>query len=374
MNALEELLSKRWIIKKHDPSLYYTIKDNLKEIKKTMQEKFGYIITINPHLIKLEKIPGFAEPWMGITEFMSIHEYQMLCYILMFLEDKEREEQFVLSSLTDFLKAQREDDPFDWTVFTTRRQLVRVIKYCIKQNMIVTTEGDEDTYAKDMETEILYENTGTSHYFMRNFMIDIMQLHTPEEFQESEWLHMDEDRGIIRRQRVYRKLLLSPGVYREENNSEDFAYIRHYYHQIESDFSSYFPCELHLHSSGAYLNLLDECTMGKTFPFHNTLSDVILFIHHQIRKQVKNKSIQLEQYEQIQMPYGSFSTLCQTVIKKHLMYLPKKYQEMDIQHLCTLVMNEMETLGFLTIKNDTVKLYPIIGKVIGDLKESGGQS
>lgn len=374
MNITEELLNKRWIIKKDDPALYYKIKDSLKEIKKVMQEKFGYIITVNPYLIKLEKIPGLAEPWMGITEFSDIQEYQMLCYILMFLEDKEREEQFVLSSLTDYLKAQKRENPFDWTHFTTRRHLVKVIKYCMKQKIIITTEGDEDKYAKDMNTEILYENTGTSHYFMRNFMVDIMSLKTPKDFEDSEWINMDEDRGIIRRQRVYRRLLLSPGVYREESNNEDFSYIRHYYHQIESDFTSYFPCELHLHSSGAYLNLLEECAMGKVFPYNHTISDLILFIHHKLNQLVRNKTLHLASFEQIVMSQEQFLHICENVIKKHMMYLPKKYQETGLKQLTLTVKDKMEEMGFLKTQADTsmIILYPIIGKLSGNLKESGG--
>ena len=49
---------------------------------------------------------------------------------------------------------------------------------------------------------MLYENTGASRYFMRNFSRDIMEYTRPEDFQESDWFAMDEDRGIARRHRV----------------------------------------------------------------------------------------------------------------------------------------------------------------------------
>ena len=63
-------------------------------------------------------------------------------------------------------------------------------------------------------------------------------------------------------------------------------------------------------------------------------------IHHKINKQIKNKSIQVESYEQIQMPYDSFLNLCQTVIKKHLMYLPKKYHGFIFNLFIDFMMNE----------------------------------
>jgi len=40
---------------------------------------------------------------------------------------------------------------------------------------------------------------------------------------------MDEDRGIIRRQRVYRKLLMAMGVYKTEDTEEDFLSFKEYF-------------------------------------------------------------------------------------------------------------------------------------------------
>ena len=93
-------MNRRWILKSQDPQLYYEIKDNAKELKKKLQEKFGYALIINPYLVKLEKIPGKAEGWMGITEFETLMEYQMFCYLLMLLEDKEAGERFILSNIS----------------------------------------------------------------------------------------------------------------------------------------------------------------------------------------------------------------------------------------------------------------------------------
>ncbi|HBA96832.1 MAG TPA: TIGR02678 family protein, partial [Lachnospiraceae bacterium] len=45
------------------------------------------------YLIKLEKTMTKPENWMGILEFKEKTEYIFLCLVLMFLEDKEPEEQ-----------------------------------------------------------------------------------------------------------------------------------------------------------------------------------------------------------------------------------------------------------------------------------------
>lgn len=36
-----------------------------------------------------------------------------------------------------------------------------------------------------------------------------------EDFYESDWLNMDQDRGMIRRHRVYKRILFQPGMFRE---------------------------------------------------------------------------------------------------------------------------------------------------------------
>lgn len=367
MNAFEELMHRRWVVKKQDSTLYYKVKDDLKEIKKMMQNTTGYIITANQHLIKLEKIPGKAEPWMGIQDFSSIIEYQMLCYVLMFLEDKEREEQFVLSSLTEYITSQFEG--IDWTSFTTRRQLVRVIKYCLSQYILIQTDGDEDKYASDITTEVLYENTGTSRYFLRNFVKDIMEYEKPSDFESSEWIDMDEDRGIIRKQRIYRKLLLSPGVYRNDNENEDFLYIRNYRNQISKEMGNLFSCNLHVHKSSAYVVLEDDCNMGKTFPSNNTLSDLVLMVNEKIMKQLKNKKIICDNNNKITLQHTQFDTIVQKVIKENNQFLPKKYQELEVEQFIKLILNEMIKLGFIEYHSENIIVYPIIGKIIGEMSE-----
>lgn len=370
MTPLEELMQRRWILKSEDSTLYYKVKDAMKDIRKIMQEKLGYIIIVNPYLIKLEKIPGKAEPWMGIQDFHSVREYQLFCYLLMYLDDKEREEQFVLSWLTEYIQVQAGDDAIDWNNLTTRRQLIRVMKYAMTSGLIKKDDGDEDRFAQDQTNEVLYENTGISRYFLRNFMKEIMDYKTPQDFEKSEWLAMEEDRGIVRRQRIYRRLLLSPGVYREEQD-DDFLYIRNYRKQIQHDFQSFFPCELHLHRSSAYLNLMEDCSMGKAFPSNNTMSDLILLIHHEIKRRVKSYQLKVEGQEQILLQKEVFLRICERTIQQNLERFAKKYRDKGKEQTALEVMQEMEKLGFLKQQEESemIILYPVVGKLVGNYQE-----
>ena len=100
MRELEALLNKRWILKAEDKELYYKVRDQLGEIRKFASDKLGCHIIENAFLVKLEKIPVIPESFMGVQEFTSKEEYAFLCLLLMFLEDKDPQEQFILSQLT----------------------------------------------------------------------------------------------------------------------------------------------------------------------------------------------------------------------------------------------------------------------------------
>lgn len=365
MKVIEELLSKRWIVKKENESNYYQVKDEAVKMRRFFQDKFGYNLIMNQHLIKLEKIPGKTEPWMGITDFLSIEEYQMFCFILMFLEDKESEEQFILSSLTEYIQTQFEDPNFKWTNFATRKQLIRVIHYCLDKGIINKTDGDEDNFSKDENAEVLYENTGISRYFMRTFARDLMEFTKPEDFKQSEWIEMNEDRGIIRRQRVYRRLLLSPGVYRQEDNDEDFDYIRNYRNQILHDFQTIAPYSLHLHYSSAYMVLEPEAQFGKQFPITNGMGDLLLLVNYYLN----NQFLEMDEYERIFMEYDAFKQVVVKAIEENMKYISKTNQAKGSQLLATEVIFMYLMCGFINITEDTVCIYPIIKKLEGKYKE-----
>lgn len=48
MNALEVLLSRRWILKSRDRDLYYQLKDQVGQVKRFLTEKLGYQVVVNP--------------------------------------------------------------------------------------------------------------------------------------------------------------------------------------------------------------------------------------------------------------------------------------------------------------------------------------
>lgn len=365
MRALELLLSKRWILKREDRETYYFVRDELPKLKSFLTEKLGFQLVVNSSLIKLEKIPASAENWMGIREFGDKFDYVFFLSVLMFLEEKESGEQFVLSELTEYLQGMIQVEEIDWTIYRYRKTLVKVMKFVQSSGMIELNDGSEENFAKDGESEVLYENTGVSRYFVRNFTRDICDYTSVQDFEKEEWIDVNEDRGIVRRQRVYRRLLLSLGMYRNEKTEEDFNYLRNFRGNIRDELEGLLDVDLHIHKTSAYLVLSETSRLGRTFPEENTLSDIVLLLNEEIVKKVKEGSFLLSMDESILLLENSFKELLEECKRQYGKGFAKTYREMTTREFVEVVSAYMKELGFIQFTEEGVKLLPIAGKVVG---------
>ena len=365
MKPLEILLSKRWILKDREKELYYQLKDEIGKSRDFLTEKLGYQAIITPNLIKLEKIPAYAQNWMGIQDFSDRLEYIFLCMILMFLEDRDAGEQFVLSMLTEYIQANIKEEQIDWTIYSYRRHLVKVMKYCVKIGILEIDDGSEDSFMKSDEGEVLYQNTGASRYFMKNFSRDISDYQSQEDFLKEEWIGMNEDRGIIRRQRVYRALLMSPGIYLNDDTEEDFAYVRHYRGMIEEELNRFFDCELQVHKTSAFLIMGEDSNLGRSFPEENTLSDIVLLWCNLFRQKIADGSIEVPAGEDIVISRQQFLMISEECKRQYGSGWIKTYREMTMGEFCKKLKEYMILMEMIMEKYDQIIVYPIVGKVAG---------
>ena len=367
MKELEILLNRRWVLKAEDKELYYRMRDAIGEVRKFASEKLGCQVTENALMVKMEKIPVVPEPFMGILDFSSKEEYAFFCILLMFLEDKDAQEQFILSQLTEYIAANMPGEPVDWTVYTSRRRLIKVLRYAVEQGILGITDGNDDAFMDNAAGEVLYENTGASRYFMRNFSKDITDYEKPEDFLESDWFAMDEDRGIARRHRVYKRLLFAPGMYRRDGSEEDFEYLKYYGRRLTEDMEQNFDCHVHIHKGSAYVMLGDDCRMGTVFPGNNVLSDIVLLVLAEIRQRVEQKEWNLQQDEVCVVDSVVFEQQLRKIKQTYGKGFSKNYREMPESEFVKTVMDEMEL--WMLIKKDEkahqVSIYPAAGKLRG---------
>ena len=101
MNSLQILLDKFWVVKEKDRDLYYKVRRDVDAIRRFAADLPGWRLVCNERLIRLEKIPAHPQSFMGVTSFTSKLDYMMFCALLIFLEDLQDRQPFLLSELTD---------------------------------------------------------------------------------------------------------------------------------------------------------------------------------------------------------------------------------------------------------------------------------
>ncbi|MCT4605656.1 MAG: TIGR02678 family protein [Marinisporobacter sp.] len=365
MEELKKLLENYFIVKDKDKELYYGIKDHYKNFKTFIRDKLGYELLMRGDFIKLEKRPGIPEGWMGIDEFDQIREYIFFMLLLIFLEDKNKEEQFLLSHVTEFIAANSIGEKVDWTDYQTRRSLIKVMKFAISQNIILINDGEENEFTKDNSTEVLYESTGLSKYMVRNFSIDIMRCKSYKDLEEDHGEFIDKERGFLRKNRVYRRLMLSPIVYNEGAEDEDYGYIKNYRNIIEEDFRKYLNWSLHVHRNGALAILREGDRFKKSFPSSLGISDVVLHLNKSIFDRVKDGKLHRKTNDVINMTKEEFKEMVKDLKEEMGQGWSKEYRERSLERLTKDLLEYMKSFCMVHIDTE-IHIYPLVGKIIGD--------
>ena len=367
MKELEILMARRWVLKAEDRQLYYRVCEALPVIRSFATEKLGCQVIENASLIKLEKIPVLAEPAMGIREFSTKEEYAFLCLLLMFLEDRDIGEPFILSQFTEYVVANLPGGGVDWTHYRSRQQLVRVLRFATAQGMLRVRAGNEDNFVQSEVGEVLYENTGVSRYFMRHFPRDIMNYSRPEDFAQSDWVAMDEERGIARRHRVYRRLLFSMGILQSEGMTEDVDYLKNYGRRLKDELEKIFDGELHVHRGNAFFMQGESCHIGETLPNDTGLSDVLLLVCAEIREQVRQEIWLPEKDDRIQVTLVEFEQLLRKIRREQGAGFMKSLRDLTDGEFVRRVETEMTLWRLLAIDEaqQLVMILPMAGKIIG---------
>ena len=372
MKVLEELLEDYWILNDQDNEKYEQIRQELDD--KTVnfiKQKLGYKLIINPYLIKLEKIPGIPKAFMGIKEFSSKLEYVFLCLILIFLEEKSRKEQFILSQLIDYIQSGSTEIDLgevviDFTLFKQRQAMVRVLKYTRDLGFIKLYDGDESKFAENIDNDVLYEVAGISKYFVRNFTSNITDCNLYTDIYEQEQLGLDQDKGIERRQRVYRRLFTENVVYNEKQEDQDYLYIKQYKNVIAQDVDQMLDSSLEIHKNGAYILLAEHEPFKNVYPATNrAISDVVLFFNTILIDMLEENKLSKEQNDTIVISEIEFSQIVKLLKQKYSQGFSKEYREMNEQDLETQIYDFMEEYDMMRKEEKQFRIMPIAFKVKG---------
>lgn len=364
IKIIEILLQNRWVYIEADKQLYYNVKDSLKDIKDFIEIKLGYNVIVTPDIIKVEKIPAKAEKYMGINDFNNKLEYALLCEVLMFLEDKDREEQFILSQLTEYIEINwvKEYEQIDWTLYNHRRYLIKVLKFCNENNLIKVTDGDENLFTHSQTAEVLYENTGLSKYLLNRLSGDIFKYTGYKDFEIQKEIDFEQSINNKRKNNAYRNIIMSPVVY---SDSEEFEFIVNNKEIFENDLDKYLNSKLFIYKNCALLVYPDNKSYKDTFPNIKNISDIILQLANEIRNLPHLKP---DKTDCINLSYAEFSSIIEECRDKYMSGWSKTYKDLKLKKLQEEIENEMEYFNMIKIDKNfmEVKILPLACIMVGN--------
>lgn len=307
MNEVRTLFENFWICKDSDKETFYKVKRDIPNFQKFVREQLGWKLIHTENLLKLEKRPAHAEPFMGISEFTEIRDYCILCAVLMYLEDKEEQEQFLLSELIDYVETQLKSVmAIDWTSFSQRKSLVRVLQYMERLQMLRVYEGKSEAFSQEAGQEVLYENTGYSKYFATTFPTDISEYKSWQDFEKSDFEELSENRGAVRIHRVYRQLSVCPSFFWEGNEDADALYLKNQRQWVGKYLQENLGGNLEIYKNTAFLTLdADDC-YGLVHPRDAMLSEAVLLVCAKIREKEECGEFTKTDREELELQIGQY--------------------------------------------------------------------
>lgn len=364
-----DLLENYLILKERDKDLYYDVKDNIDKYKSFIYDNLAYDIIIKDDFIKLEKIPVIPEEWMGINEFTEIKEYIFFILLITFLEDKNKEEQFILSSITEYIEHNYPDEKIEWTIFKNRKSLIKVMKFAIDIGIIKKNDGSEEEFSKSETGDVLYESTGLSRYIVRRFSKNIEDSESYEDLLGDEFSGISKDLGTVRKNRVFRRLLLSPVVYNDENDNGDYDYIKSKRSFIRNTFEENLGWDIHIHKNGALAALENSNEVKDIFPNKKGESAAVLFINKEVRRNINSGNLKKEDNDTVVMSNSEFDEFIIEVRRTHGHGFTKTLRDVSEQVFINIIRNFMKDFSMIREEKDFTILMPIIGKVLGEYPE-----
>lgn len=366
MSEIAALIENYWICREKDRELYNKVKREIPTFQKFAREQLGWKLLNHERFLKLEKIPAHAEGFMGIQEFQEVRDYVILCIVLMFLEDKEEQEQFLLSELIDYVGVQlRKWMEVDWNSFSQRKSMVRVLQYAEGLGMLRVYEGNSQLLSQEMGQEVLYENTGLSRYFATSFPFDLKECSSWKDFEKERLEDQETDRGRYRVHRVYRRLTACPAMYWETAEDADSLYLKNQRQWIEKNMKEHLGGRLDIHKNASFWVLEEEDSYGKVHPRDAQLPEVILLLSSMIREYVEAEQWRREPDDTICISQEEFTALVTACQEKWKDAWSKEFREMDPDRLKTAVKRYMKDWMMLKETEEEVVLCPAAVKQTG---------
>ena len=356
--AAQILMENRWIARRDMPEEYLLIRRLERPLRAFFRDRCGWPLLVTAQFYKLEKIPAQPRGFMGLPAMQSQEDYVLLSCVLAFLEEYETGGQFLLGDLAEALLSYYPEEAFtrklSWEDYNWRKSLIRVLKFLAEEGIINIVDDESEGFVsgyKDgvMGGEALYEVTGLSRYFLRNFPRELQAYNSLDELTEADFFMESTEEAQAarkRRQRLYRELLLSPVLYKGEDPL-DFLYLRNRRERVRNDLADWFGLHYELYRNAALAVSHEQSAWFKDiFPSRlRGLHDIMLHLSHYLR--------QLPQEELANpMPAEVWKSHLEAMGEATKSGWTKEYRDMSLKRLSEVLLREMKDWGMAEVAAD----------------------
>ena len=370
---LKYLLNNFMVVKDYDRENYYKIKKNQIFIRDFVSKNLGSNLIIKENFIKLEKIPSFAKSNLGIREFEKVLDYVLLCLVLLYLEDKVKNDVFVLTNLIDYLRNTAITLGFsnipDWNLMEDRKSLTRVINFLRDNNIVEVRDEDKNGFIIDKSSDALYLVTGVSNYVMRVFNQDIFSHKSYQDFINDEWLNQDDTRGDVRRYKVYRNILYAPVVYSKDISEREIDYLKKLRNHMKVVLNN-FNYDLEVTKNMALVFEYENKINKNRFPNNRKITDIILMVNNRLYTLIKENKVMLDLNENAYISKEIFDNLLREIRIDNKDYFNKNYLNLSHNSFYNEVENEMISYGFIEKQESGYLIMPLIYRYQGLLNKN----
>ncbi len=361
--CMQLLLNNFWILKEDDLDNYYKIKRNQHLLRDYINKTLGSRLIIHDRFIKLEKIPAQALESIGLPNFILQTDYIYLCLILLFLEDKTRETYFMLSDLIDYVKntavALELNNVPNWTLTKERKSLKRAVNFLEKIKVIKLKDASKDDFSDNENAEALYISTGLSNYVMRMFNNEIFDIKQEEDFIRDEWTYQNDEKGDIRKYKIYRNLIYTPCIYMNDISKSEIDYLKQLRHHISNELSN-LNYELELTKNMALVFENENALTKDSFPNNKRISAIVLIVLTKLYELIKENKIILNEYEIGKISYEDLYNIIIGIKNKYNIYLSKTLKDLTDSAFFDNILDILETYTFIRNVNNYYEILPAI--------------
>ena len=209
---------------------------------------------------------------------------------------------------------------------------------------------------------MLYENTGLSRYFAVNFGRSIETFSSCRDFEAAACFETDTEQS--KTQRVYRQLVTAPAFYWISTENKDASYLKAERMRIQRVLGEKLGGSLHLHRNAAFY-VYEEERMGELHPEESMLSEVVLTVCKEIRKEVENRHLERDAGDCVSIFRREFQGLVRRCQEREKAVWNKEFGEMEISKLERGILEYMKSWMLAELQGERVIFYPACGKFIG---------